>query len=259
MQVCGTLFSDIIINIIFLNIIICGSTIWQTIWSTHNLILTYKRNILYYLQEYCFAVLFGTVMAGKDAAIGWQSGATGVKSSGTKAQKHRISDQIWKGPLDDICSNLPSKARSLTLARTISEGTSKPCPNDVFEHLKEWRLHNLPGLPVLGHPHSRKSVKKVEKCSLIFRGNLLSFSFCSLSPVSFTTLNHSCTFFAPKLPELVICVSISGLVAHPKASECYSLRNRVPTWNLCAKLRSNLITLEPDFSKMKMITVISWL
>lgn len=95
----------------------------------------------------------------------------------------------------------------------------------------------------------------VEKCFLIFRGNLLSFSFCSLSPVPFTTLNHSCIFFSSKPPELVICVGISGLVAHPKASECYSLRNRVPTWNLCAKLRSNLITLEPDFSKMKMITL----
>lgn len=177
MQICGTLFSDKIINIIFLNIIICGSTIWQTIWSTHNLILTCKRNILYYLQEYCFAVLFDTVMAGKDAAIGWQSGATGEKSSGTKAQKHRISDQIWKGPLDVICYNLPSKARSLTLARTISKGTSKPCPNDVFEHLKERRLHNLPGLPVLGHPHSRKVFPDLQREPPVFQFLLIVSCF----------------------------------------------------------------------------------
>lgn len=163
-----------------------GSTIWLTIWSiwwTHNLILTYERNNLHYLQEYCFAVLFYTVMRGKGATIGWWSGVSGVKNSGTKARNHRISDQIWKGPLDVICSNLPPKARSLT---SIFQDHVQM----LFEHLKEWRCHNLSGqtVPVLG-------LFIVEKCSLIFRGNLLPFSFCSLSPVLFSTLNHSCIFF----------------------------------------------------------------
>lgn len=95
-----------------------------------------------------------------------------MKNSGTKAQNHIISDQIWKEPLDVICSNLPTKARSLT---SIGQDHIQV----VFEHLKGWRLLNCPGqtVPVLGHPHRRKA---------FFRGNLLSFSFCSLSPVPFT-------------------------------------------------------------------------
>lgn len=104
----------------------------------------------------------------------------------TVEHKHKITesqnqcDQIWKGPLAIICSNLATEAGSLT-------SIAQDHVQRVFEHLHEWRLHNFPGKLC-------QCWVTVERCSLIFRGNLLSLCFCTLSLILFTTFNYSCIF-----------------------------------------------------------------
>lgn len=222
MLLCGTLFSGISINIIFLNVIICGSTIWLTIpsiWLTHNLILTYERNYLHYLQEYC--LLFRFIQSWE---VKVQLLANGVVTQvwRTVEQKHKITEAVTRFGRDLWMSSAPpsplKQCHLHLLARIMSKSflnISKYGDSTIF----------------LGKLFQRWVSFIVEKCSLIFRGTSCLSAHCLLFHSTPSTI--PAFFFASKASELEIWVGISGLVAHPKASECYSPRTHVPTWN-CA-------------------------